>query len=428
MEEQHLLQIMPRPRKIKKEENEEFLNPIDQYFYQSGSNILEKYGGDHVSSALEEDANIQYLEVPDLGLQWTLGRKGFALGRIMQVMGFEGSSKSSFALWIANLCMQSGGIAAMVETEMASSTKHMLNYLKSPEKFRIFHAESIEEALQMTIDQLNLFLKIDPQGKIPKVLILDSLAGATDARAQKDEENFVQAKVGGSAKVIKDATNLIKYKLKETNTLWVVLNQGRDLIQTGFQALIPDDDKMIGSGGRAIPFAATYWLMLKKHASTKEGGEISGFKVKGIFKKNKLGEPKRVFHFGVKWGDTLNFSESTANFLALAQILGIKEAKGGRYYSEELGIDKSEAITAEEVYKLAHSKEYYEICQQELRIVMEDKVLKYEIARTGSEGSIPSTESTPSRGSTTDTDSEETESGSEAIESTEASDTNELNT
>lgn len=435
MEEQYLLQLMPRPRKIKKEETE-FLNPIDQYFSQSAAAVEEKYGSDHVSSALEEDANIQYLEVPDLGVQWSLGRKGFGLGRIMQIMGAEGSSKTSFALWVANLCMESGGIAAMVETEMASSTKHMLNYLKSPEKFRIFHAESIEDALQMTIDQLNLFLKIDPQGKIPKVLILDSIAGSTDARAQKDEENFVQAKVGGSAKVIKDATNLIKCKLRETNTLWVVLNQGRELIQTGFVSLIPDIDKMIGSGGKAIPFAATYWLILKRNAATKEDGNVSGFKVKAVFKKNKLGEPNRVFYFNVKWGETLSFVESTTNLLSIAEpsdpdakggILGIQEAKGGRYYSEELGIDKSEAVDAEEIYKIVHNNDHYQKCQQELGVVMEDKVLKYETKGDGSKGAVSDGNVNASRGSTTDTSSEETESGSDAIESAEASDSDQLN-
>lgn len=376
---------MPRPRKKPKDEAQ-FLTPIDQYFAESGMAITDKYGEDYVSSALEEDANLKYLEVPDLGLQWSLGRKGFALGRIMQVMGFEGASKTSFALWVANLCMRSGGIAAMVETELASSTKHMLNYLERPEKFRIFHPESIEDALQITMDQLNLFLKIDPEGLIPKVLILDSIAGSTDARAMKDEENFTQAKVGGAAKIIKDATNLIKGKLRESNTLWVVLNQGRDLIQTGFQQLTPEIDKVIGTGGRAIPFAATYWLVLKRNAATKESGDVSGFKVKATFKKNKLGEPLRVVYYNIQWGETLDFTESTANLLALAEpsdenavggILGIQEAKGGKYYSDELGIPKTEAITAKEMYALAHSPGNYERCQEELGVVMSDQVLKY---------------------------------------------------
>ena len=156
-----------------------------------------------------------------------------------------------------------------------------------------------------------------------------------------------------------------------------------------------------------------------------------------MFKKNKLGEPNRVFYFNVKWGESLSFVESTTNLLSIAEpsdpeakggILGIQEAKGGRYYSEELGIDKSEALGSEEIYKIVHSKDHYEKCQQELGVVMEDRTLKYETREDGSKGAVSDANVDASRGSTTDTDSEETESGSEAIEPTEASDTNELNT
>lgn len=405
---------MARPRKIKKEETE-FLNPIDQYYAESGSAIEEKYGSEYVSSALEEDANLKYLEVPNLTMQWTLGRKGFALGRIMQVMGTEGSGKTSFALWLANLCMKAGGIAAMVETELASSTKHILSYMDQPDKFRIFHPQTIEEALQITIDQLNLFLKIDPEGKIPKVLILDSIGGSTDERAMKDEDNFANAKVGGVSKILKDATNLIKGKLKETNTLWVVLNQGRDLIQTGFVQLTPEIDKMVGTGGRAIPFAATYWIVLKRNAATKDEGEISGFKVKGTFKKNKLGEPFRVFYYNVKWGGSLDFTETTMAQMAVSNILGVQEAKGNKYYSEELGIDKSNAISAEEMYNLMHSDKYIEQCQEELQVVTKDVVLKYGDAlkenNDGPKRPIPATRPGPEPGDRV----AEAESGTETV-------------
>lgn len=382
----YLRQNMPRPRKIKKEDEVSMSNAIDQYFYESGSAIESKYGKEYVSSAVEEDKDLKYIVIPDLGIQWSLGRTGFALGRIIQVMGFEGAGKTSFALWLADLCMRAGGIAAMIETELAGSTEHMKSYLSNPDRFRIFHPETIEDAMSMTIDQLNLFSKIDPEAKIPKVLIMDSIAGATDARVMKDEENFIQQKVGGSAKVIKDATNLIKGKLKETNTLWVVLNQARDKIETGFVGLTPEIDKVIGSGGRAIPFAATYWLVLKRNAATKEDGEKSGFKSKGVWKKNKLSKPYREFHYNVKWGSSLDFVDSTTQMLALGNILGLQEIKGNKFFSDEIGIPREEAISAKELYALAHSPEYLETCQKELGIITEDIQLIYEPGRQRENG------------------------------------------
>lgn len=378
---------MPRPKKNKPEEVDSFNNPIEQYFHQSGSHAEDKYGKDYVSCAAEEDANLRYLRVPDLSMQWSLGRQGFAYGRIMQVMGFEGAGKTSFALWVANLCMESGGIAAMIETEQAGSTEHMRNYLTNPKAFRIFHPDSIEDAMSITLDQLNLFLKIDPESKIPKVLILDSIAGATDQRAQKDEDNFMQGRVGGSAKVIKDATNLIKGKLKETNTLWIVLNQGRDKIDTGFGGgLVPDIDKVIGSGGRAIPFAATYWLLLKKNAAIKEEGEKAGFKSKGIWKKNKLRRPFYEFTYNIRWGSSLDFTEQTTKFLAAGEICGFKESKGNIFTSQELGVGP---FTAREFYDYAHDPNNISKFQEELDIINTDKILTYNYGNKKNECTRP---------------------------------------
>ena len=373
---------MARPKKVKEEKVSNYASPLEQYFVESGEAVKSKFGEDMVSSAVDEDSNISYLYVPDLGMQWTLGRVGFGLGRIMQVMGYESAGKTSFALWVADLCIRAGGIAAMIETEQAASSEHALAYLSQPEYFRIFHPETVESAMEMTIDQLNYFLKIDPEGKIPKVLLYDSLAGSTDERAQDDENNFKQGKVGGSAKVIKDATNIIKCKLKEANCLWIVLNQGRDLIQTGFAARMPEADKLIGSGGRAIPFAATYWAVIKKNAATKsssgdDAGEKDGFKSKLTWRKNKLRTPFREINYNVRWGQSFDFTENTTKMLALGEICGFQEIKGGKFFSDEAGIPKDKALSAEEFYAYAHHPDNICAFQEELDIITTDKILTY---------------------------------------------------
>ena len=79
---------MGRPKKIKETVEEDFNDPVQQYFYESGESIGSKYGKEYVSSGAEEDDNLKYLYVPDLFIQCSLGRAGFALGRVMQIMGF----------------------------------------------------------------------------------------------------------------------------------------------------------------------------------------------------------------------------------------------------------------------------------------------------------------------------------------------------
>jgi RecA/RadA recombinase len=369
---------MARPKKIKPEEEAKvYTNPCDQFFMESAALIGSKFGAEVVSSAVDEDKNLKFLEVPDLVSQWSLGRKGYALGRILYVMGFEGASKTSFSLWVANLAYRAGGFAAMVETEQASSAEHMSYYLDSPEKFRVYHPETIEDAMSITVSILNSYAKIDPEGLIPKVLILDSIAGSTDERTTEDEDTILKSKVGGTAKLIKDATNLIKIKLKQTNTLWVVLNQARDHIDTsGGLMRIPEIDKIVSTGGRAIPFAATYWAILKKQAAIKEAGDKVGFKVKMTYKKNKLRVPGNETYYHVKYSDTLDFVEETMAYLSMTPTYGIIKTKKG-YYCEEIGISEEEAISAEKMYELIHSPEHKPMFQEMLGIITTDTVLTY---------------------------------------------------
>ena len=369
-----------RPRKIKTEEVKEekkYANPCDQFFAESAEQISSQFGADVVSSAADEDKNLKYLEVPDLGMQWELGRTGFALGRILYAMGFEGAGKTSFSLWVANLAFQAGGFAAMIETEQAGSAEHMSAYLDEPSKFRIYHPDTIEDAMKMTVQTLNLFMKIDPKGEIPKVLILDSIAGSSDERSEEDEDNIGKPKIGGTAKLIKDCTNLIKGKLKQTNTLWVVLNQARDHIDTsGMGAKIPEIDKVVSTGGRAIPFAATYWAILKKQAAVKEAGEKAGFKVKFTLKKNKLRVPFKEVYYHVKFGESFDFIEETMKLLTVSEIGGLKKGKNG-YYSNDMGIAEADGLSMEDMYALVHTPEHKGVFQEELDIINDDVLLRY---------------------------------------------------
>jgi len=373
---------MARTKKEKSTEVSKYSSVVEQYFAESAAGVKEKYGSDMVSSATEEDGNLQYIYVPDLGFQWALGRKGFALGRVMQILAAEGSGKTSLGLWIADLCMRAGGLSCLIETEQAGSTKHMRAYLSKPEEFRVFHPTSIEGAMRMTLDQLNLFLKLDPEGEIPKCIVIDSIAGSSDERLEEDEENFVQQKVGGVSKQLKDWLNLCKNKIKETNTLLVLVNQGREAIATGFAARVPvaEIDKLIGSGGKAIPFVSTYNLILKRQSALKDssGEEKDGFKTKLTLKKNKIGVPFREINYNIRWNKSFDFVEATTSMLASGEIGGFQQVKGPKFFSDEMGIPKERALTAQEFYDFAHDPSRIEVFQQELDIVLDDKILTYE--------------------------------------------------
>jgi RecA/RadA recombinase len=369
---------MPRPKKKQVEENIVDIDSPLAFFKSISAKSRERYGEELVSTASRMDEKFKYLEVPDIIFQHALGRKGFALGKIAYIMGFEGSSKTSFALWLAGLAQSSGGIASMVETEKAISGFHAQHYLPKPDEFQILTPTTIEQALEMTLSQLSLFEEADPLGKFPKVLILDSIAGSTDERSLESIEEVTVSKVGGISKILKDETNKIKSLLEKTNTLWVVLNQGRDYIDTsGFGGRVPDVDRIVGTGGRALPFSSSYYIILKKQAGVKDAnGEQLGFKVKATFKKNKLRNPGKEVFYHVKYGENFDFKEETIASLLMGEVLGMEKV-GRRYACPGAGITKENPLTLEEMYTHIHSPGVIELFQDELDIVRDDVIVKF---------------------------------------------------
>ena len=337
------------------------ISALERFKDMAEKKFKKDYGEDSIALASQEDPNMKWLYVRDLGMQYALGRPGFALGKIATIVGFEGASKSSLGYWFANLALMQGGLAALVETELAGSTKHIGSYV-NPDNLIINKPSSLEEGMQMTMDTLKLYNEIDPEGILPKVLIFDSIAGSSLERELEDDREIGDEKVGGKGKLMSKAVEKIKPELKKNNCLWVVCNQARDLIQTGFAATlkIPEIDKIVAAGGRAIPFAASYYMVAKKQgavaaASADAMKEKRGFGVKVTFKKNKLDVPLKDFYYNVEWGKTLNFIPYTMEFLEIG--CGVKKGERGQYYCPDIGIPKASAMPAAELYEIIHSPE-----------------------------------------------------------------------
>jgi RecA/RadA recombinase len=150
-------------------------------------------------------------------------------------------------------------------------------------------------------------------------------------------------------------------------------------------------DKIVATGGRAIPFAATYWVIIKKQAAIKTGGEKVGFKVKLTLKKNKLREPFGEVYYNVKFRESLDFCEDTLELFLPASFCGLKKSKKG-YFSDELGVPDSNALTAQEMYNLIHSPEHIEKFQEELDIILNDHCLKYTSPQSEEEQPVEETD------------------------------------
>lgn len=330
----------------------------------------------------EIDKHLEMLGVPSLGLQWALRAPGFALGRVMTLLGFEGSSKTSFMLWLANLAIEAGGLAAMVETENAGSSEQIKYYIKQPDKFYV--PEETPDTLEQSFDLARYFLKvfaeIDPENKLPKVLVFDSIGGIATERAMTEDHQFGDQRVGGKSLIVTDAVEVLKVLAKKTNTLLIFGNQAKDKINTSAMKSfmlqnMAEWEKITGPGGRKLPFDSTFYIYMKKRGGLKdkEAGSLTegirrGFSCEGFFMKNKVREPYFSFTYQVVFGKSLSFVDSTLEILVASEILGTQKNKAGYYWAPGVGISEEQRMKEDEFYNLIHSPGYIEKFQEAMGI------------------------------------------------------------
>lgn len=373
---------MARKKAAKLAEGIELLDPLAQARYLA----LQGKGGPVVKQSSRLDDNIKYLVVPDLAYQYALGRPGYAMGRIQNLIGFEGSSKTSKQLWLANLAFLQGGLAHAVFVEHADTTYQISQYIKNTQhldNFMCWICDTLEEAIKACYQIMDIFGQVDPEGKLVKALIFDSIAGATQEKLLKDDSVEGAPQPGGIGKVMADFVNVMKNRLAQTNTLGLFNNQARDAQDIGkFGAAKPDIEKLVAKGGRALPFHATYFEVVKRMGSlkvddetAKYGKSVEGFEANLTFKKNKLGVPFRSVSFDVVWNHGLDFCRHTMSFLEMGGYCGLKSRSGGSkgklFFSDEMGIGSAQAMPIREMYEVIHSPDFMPLFQRELGIITE---------------------------------------------------------
>lgn len=307
----------------------------------------------------------KYLGMIDLCHQWALGRPGYAMGRIMHLLGKEGAGKTSKMYQILRLAFDAGGLGAMVETEYALSNEQARSYL-GPHygTFKdLFHQpDSFQRGLDMMMRYLDLFEEIDRDGLLPKVLVYDSVAGSgTDAVvADTYKVGDVAGGISEKARVFRDVLEHMKPKLKRTNTLLILGNHGKVAIETGSGPKVKraEIDMINGQGGRAIDFNSTYWEYVKRGANIKDpDGGKAGFTTLSTFRKNKVRFPGRQYSVDVMFEEGMVYVPHTIKVLANSGICGVRKLPGGYYCCEEIGIPESSKVRARDLYEAIHSPE-----------------------------------------------------------------------
>ena len=215
---------------------------------------------------------------------------GFYLGTIVNIVGDKSAGKS-FLLW----------------TTFAESTydkrfdDHDLIY-DEPESSLEFDlhklfGSAVEERvildiLSGSVEDFHDNVLAKANGKNPFIYGLDSL----DMICPEDEidRDIRKGTYGGQKpKLISEILRKIVQKVKNTNSLVIIISQTRDNIGVTF------GDKKTRSGGKALGFACTHeiWLAIESHVKRRE--RDVGVNVLCKVKKNKLTGKHRTINFPI---------------------------------------------------------------------------------------------------------------------------------
>lgn len=239
---------------------------------------------------------------------------GYGLGKIIEIFGPEASGKTGLMLELIAETQKAGGLVAMVDAEHALNTEYAQTIGVEIDDLLISQPSYGEQAIE-TIRSLISTEEIS-------LIVVDSVA-ALIPKAELDGESG-EAKMGLQARMMGQAMRMISGIAAKVGCTVAFTNQLRDTMAMYGPAETT-------TGGRALKFAASQRIEVRRKEWIKEGEEIIGFKQFIKVVKNKIGVPFKSITNDIIYGigvDTLN---GTIESLIFNEII----VKKGAWYAYE---------------------------------------------------------------------------------------------
>lgn len=267
---------------------------------------------------------------------------GYAVGRIVNVVGDRSSGKTLLAIEAAANCAQMSPVTNIryAEAEAAFDEQYAAS-IGMPEGLQI--ASGIE-TVEDWYDDLNTFLDGVDRAS-PSLYILDSLdALSDDAEMERDID---KGSYGASkARKLSEMFRRLVRKIEEAHCTLLIISQVRDKLNVSF------GETKTRSGGRALDFYASQILWLAEIEKIKRSvlsvERVVGVWVEARTKKNKVGNPFRsatiqiLFQYGVMDG------HSMIGWLKKNKVPGVEYDEVAKQLSNALrGNDRQTLLTIE---------------------------------------------------------------------------------
>lgn len=253
--------------------------------------------------------DVQSVPTGSLALDLALGVGGLPKGRIVEIYGPESSGKTTLVQHVIANAQAEGGTCAFIDAEHAVDISYARATGVDTDTLLFSQPSCGEEALEIADRLIN-------SGDV-SVCAIDSVAALTP-RAELAGEMGEQT-VGAQARMMGQAMRKLQGVCRRTDTLLIFTNQIRERVGVMFGS--PETTP----GGRALRFAASQRLDIRRIETLKEGNAPVANRVRVKVTKNKVASPLQVAEFTIRYGQGI---DSAAETLELGLACGLITKSG----------------------------------------------------------------------------------------------------